>query len=237
MNNPKIPVINVVACLMPSYGIGYQGKLPWRLKQEMAYFKQLTTNTRDPTKQNAVVMGRRTWESIPSRFRPLPSRLNVVVSRGFDTWATRHVDESNPLSTYIGAPDLRSAITTLQQRAQELRIERIYVMGGAQIYQAIAESGLLDHWLLTAVYPLDGTPEPPMDTWLTAPSPDHYILQTNEQQVRDFLPPSLDLLKPNPSSADNPITKPKNNPNCGVFFVHSEKGYAFGITLYDRRRN
>ena len=47
----------------------------------MAYFKELTVRTLDPAKQNAVIMGRRTWESIPQKFRPLAGRLNIVLSR------------------------------------------------------------------------------------------------------------------------------------------------------------
>ena len=47
----------------------------------MAYFKELTSRTADPSKQNAVVMGRKTWESIPTKFRPLAGRVNIVLSR------------------------------------------------------------------------------------------------------------------------------------------------------------
>ncbi len=61
-------------------GIGKDGKLPWHLPGEMAFFKELTSKTRDASKRNAVVMGRRTWESLPPKFRPLPGRLNVVLS-------------------------------------------------------------------------------------------------------------------------------------------------------------
>ena len=62
-------------------GIGKGGGLPWKLPGDMAYFKELTTATRGGGKRNAVVMGRGTWESIPPRFRPLPGRVNVVLSR------------------------------------------------------------------------------------------------------------------------------------------------------------
>lgn len=58
------------------------GTLPWQLPGDMAYFKELTSRTADPAKQNAVVMGRKTWESIPAKFRPLRGRLNVVLTRG-----------------------------------------------------------------------------------------------------------------------------------------------------------
>jgi len=66
-----------------SRGIGKDGGLPWKLPGDMAYFKALTSTTRDGKRVNAVVMGRKTWDSIPDKFRPLPGRLNVVLSRSF----------------------------------------------------------------------------------------------------------------------------------------------------------
>ena len=71
----------IVAAASTSMGIGKQGKLPWRLSADMAHFKDVTSTTSSALKRNAVIMGRATWESIPPRFRPLPSRLNVVLSR------------------------------------------------------------------------------------------------------------------------------------------------------------
>lgn len=75
----------VVATCKQTRGIGQAGALPWRLRADMAYFKQLTRSTRDPTKRNAVIMGRKTWQSIPIKFRPLDDRVNVVLSRTADT--------------------------------------------------------------------------------------------------------------------------------------------------------
>ncbi len=75
------PIIAIVACTRDG-GIGKEGKLPWKLSGDMAYFKRVTLDTEDiPGKRNAVIMGRKTWESIPNSFRPLAGRLNVVLSR------------------------------------------------------------------------------------------------------------------------------------------------------------
>ncbi|MGI9123264.1 MAG: dihydrofolate reductase [Mycobacterium sp.] len=54
--------------------IGRDGGIPWSLPEDMAHFKELTMG-------HTVVMGRRTWESLPARFRPLPGRRNVVLTR------------------------------------------------------------------------------------------------------------------------------------------------------------
>lgn len=54
--------------------IGHDNRVPWRLPEDMAHFRSITTG-------HPVIMGRRTWESLPSRFRPLPGRRNLVISR------------------------------------------------------------------------------------------------------------------------------------------------------------
>ena len=71
----------IVAACGNSLGIGKNGQLPWRLKEEMKHFASTTSNTKDTNKLNAVIMGRKTWESIPIRFRPLKNRVNVILSR------------------------------------------------------------------------------------------------------------------------------------------------------------
>lgn len=57
--------------------IGLEGQLPWKLSADLTRFKEITTG-------NTVLMGRKTWESIPEKFRPLPNRKNVVLSRQSD---------------------------------------------------------------------------------------------------------------------------------------------------------
>ena len=75
---------SVVVAATSAGGIGMKGKLPWRLPGDMAFFKRVTSSVADIGKRNAVIMGRRTWASIPAKFRPLPARLNVVLSRSAD---------------------------------------------------------------------------------------------------------------------------------------------------------
>ena len=74
-------MFQLVVAAAKNMGIGKEGGLPWSLPGDMAYFKDLTSRTRDAAKQNAVIMGRRTWESIPAKFRPLKGRINVVLTR------------------------------------------------------------------------------------------------------------------------------------------------------------
>lgn len=79
--SPTPSLTLIVAANHRSFGIGRASTLPWPpLKSEMAYFARVTRRA-PPNSINAVLMGRKTWESIPQKFRPLAGRLNVIVSR------------------------------------------------------------------------------------------------------------------------------------------------------------
>ncbi|KAG5419601.1 DFR1 [Candida metapsilosis] len=137
MSRPKVTII--VAALKPLYGIGNNGGLPWRLRKDMAFFRRVTTRTTDGSARNAVIMGRKTWDSIPHRFKPLPDRLNVIMSRSFES---KVVDEG-----VVHAKTVDDSLKLLEG----FNIERVYVIGGAEIYNEFMKSGLVDTVLLTEV--------------------------------------------------------------------------------------
>ncbi|HEY0710794.1 MAG TPA: dihydrofolate reductase [Polyangia bacterium] len=102
-------------------GIGHNNRLPWpRLKADIAHLKRITTNTRDPGARNAVVMGRRTWDSIARPYRPLPDRLNVVVSRG-----------APPVPADVR---LAAGLDEALRAATDAGVESIYVLGGGRLF-------------------------------------------------------------------------------------------------------
>jgi dihydrofolate reductase/thymidylate synthase len=120
----------VVATCKQTRGIGQAGALPWRLRADMAYFKQLTRSTRDPTKRNAVIMGRKTWQSIPTKFRPLDDRVNVVLSRTADT------DSLELPKGVLCASSLPQALELLGEDTEAgATIENVFVIGGASVYE------------------------------------------------------------------------------------------------------
>ncbi|HEY9713021.1 MAG TPA: dihydrofolate reductase, partial [Chroococcales cyanobacterium] len=76
--------LDLVVAVDLNRGIGRANGLPWRLPKDMKRFRNLTTASTDPHLQNAVIMGRKTWDSIPEKFRPLEGRINIVLTRSRD---------------------------------------------------------------------------------------------------------------------------------------------------------
>lgn len=147
MSSPQTLTL-IVAATSPALGIGRAGQLPWRLKSELAYFARVTK--RAPAgARNAVIMGRKTWFSIPPRFRPLPDRLNVVLSR----------DASVDLGSgeALTATSVEEALARLKEAGD---VARVFVIGGAEVYRAALEHGAAKEVLLTRIYS-----EFEVDTW------------------------------------------------------------------------
>ncbi|PWZ40032.1 Bifunctional dihydrofolate reductase-thymidylate synthase [Zea mays] len=107
-------------------GIGKDGVLPWKLPGDLKFFKELTLTTSDPVKKNAVIMGRKTWESIPVKSRPLPGRLNVILTRSgsFDFATVENV---------VICGSMESALELLASTPYCLSIEKVFVIGGGQV--------------------------------------------------------------------------------------------------------
>ncbi|KAJ9510051.1 hypothetical protein QJQ45_011729 [Haematococcus lacustris] len=122
----------VVAACRNGLGIGKGGVLPWKLPGDMAYFKQLTTRTRDASKYNAVIMGRKTWDSIPSKFRPLHGRINVVLSRSAQTEAEQTGDQKSQVHW---CNSIETAQELLASPKHQESVESVFVIGGGQIYR------------------------------------------------------------------------------------------------------
>jgi len=120
-------------------GIGKDGDLPWQISADLKYFKRVTTETEDPKKKNAVVMGRKTWDSLPERFKPLPNRKNIVITRNEDFKALDGV------AVVHNFEDIQEVC------AQEENIEKVFVIGGKQIFQLALNSPFCSTIYLTAI--------------------------------------------------------------------------------------
>ena len=93
--------------------IGLDGVMPWHLPEDMVHFKQQTMGA-------PVIMGRKTWDSIPPRFRPLPGRRNIVVTRN-GGWQAEGAERAGSLEEAIAL-------------CRQAEAAEAWVIGGAQIY-------------------------------------------------------------------------------------------------------
>lgn len=103
--------------------IGDGTTVPWNVPEDMKFFKE-TTTTSAKGKRNAVIMGRKTWDSIPTKFRPLPNRLNVVLSRNVNSVSS----DSSVLTLNTSLFGALEHLTTLSD------IDKVFCIGGGEIY-------------------------------------------------------------------------------------------------------
>ncbi|MDR1351237.1 MAG: dihydrofolate reductase [Zoogloeaceae bacterium] len=104
------PCLTLIAAVARNRVIGRHNRLPWRLPEDLRHFRAVT-------RDHPVIMGRKTWESLPAAFRPLPERANIVVSRQPDY----------PLPAGVHrARSLEDALALTQTEA--------FLIGGAQLY-------------------------------------------------------------------------------------------------------
>jgi dihydrofolate reductase/thymidylate synthase len=111
----------MVAALDCKLGIGRNGQLPWHLPPDLQYFHDLT-------ERSIVIMGRKTWESIPAEHRPLLKRLNIVISRNQNLMTGDDLGE-RVLLGHSFEQGLEFAQEGTQTQA------RIFVIGGGEIYR------------------------------------------------------------------------------------------------------
>ncbi len=141
--------------------IGKNGKIPWHLSEDLAYFKRLTSTTKNSAKRNAVMMGRKTWESLPGQFKPLSHRLNIVITRTPEILPAE-------VDTF---PSLSEAVSALHADASyQSQIESVFIIGGGRLYEEAMRIGLPEKIFLTLVkavfdcdtfFPLDSLEKDP----------------------------------------------------------------------------
>jgi dihydrofolate reductase len=116
------PYFSVIVAVDEKDGIGKTGKIPWNMPEDMAFFKSLTTTVTEPEKQNVVIMGRKTLESM--NMRPLKSRFNICVSKTLKNEDFVHYTNMAIVGSFEDA--LRVA--------KNVNNEKIFVIGGSQLY-------------------------------------------------------------------------------------------------------
>lgn len=118
----RTPKITLIAAISKNNCIGKNGKVPWHIPEDLEHFKHATMG-------KTVLMGRKTWESIPEKYRPLPNRKNIVITRQ---------------SSYA-VPEGVDIYETVDKALAAHAEEDIVVVGGGEIYaQTIDRADVLD---------------------------------------------------------------------------------------------
>lgn len=119
-------------------GIWKWWTLPWKIKKDMQYFQKTTVETQKPDSINALIMWRKTWESIPEKYRPLPWRINCILTRNKDyeaEWASVFHDFD----------------TCLKEISSIETIENIFLIWGSYLYNSFLSHGNLEKIYITHV--------------------------------------------------------------------------------------
>ena len=130
-------------------GIGKNNSIPWKLKEDLNRFKTITTNCPFKEKQNCIIMGRKTWESI-GRF--LPNRINIVLSSN-DDLANRYKSGNDSTSFIFTngpdfiAKDLESLYSWLEDNKH--KIHKKFIIGGSQLYNTFLDNNKVNTVHLT----------------------------------------------------------------------------------------
>ncbi|MGE8388930.1 MAG: dihydrofolate reductase [Pseudomonas sp.] len=155
--------LSLIAALAENRVIGIDNSMPWHLPGDFKYFKATTLG-------KPIIMGRKTWDSLG---RPLPGRLNIVVSR-------------QPGLELAGAEvfaSLEDAVVRAEQWAREQGVDELMLIGGAQLYAQALERGLVSRMYLTRV-----ELEPEGDAWFPEFDKGQWQLASSEAQAETDKP-------------------------------------------------
>lgn len=123
-------VVSAIVAVGKKLEIGKDNELLWHLPADMKYFKEITTG-------HHVIMGRKSYESIPNKYRPLPNRVNVVVSRQTDF--------------QIEGALITTSIDKAIEIAEAAGEKEVFIIGGGQIYNLAIKTELVDRIYITWV--------------------------------------------------------------------------------------
>ncbi|CAF2561970.1 unnamed protein product [Rotaria sp. Silwood2] len=131
-------LLTIVVALDDCNGIGRNNTIPWHIKNDLKFFRHVTSKINDSNKQNALIMGRKTYETF---LKPLPNRLNIVVTS----------NRALPNTNYPNVTCVETLNDALKCANGNLNIENIFIIGGVLIYEAAMKTNLVKRLYVTRV--------------------------------------------------------------------------------------
>ena len=135
---------SIIVAIDRNNGIGVSGKMPWNLPADLKYFQEVTTKVTDPSKKNIVVMGRKTWESLPLQKQPLTKRINIILSRN----KNYHISDKHDTSVCYSWEELKEKLDSDKFIRS---YEKIFIVGGYQIYLQALEQKKIQNLYVTHI--------------------------------------------------------------------------------------
>lgn len=130
--------LTIVVALDDLNGIGKDNTIPWHIKNDLKFFRYVTSKVTDENKQNAIIVGRKTYETFP---KPLPNRLNIIVSS----------NSTLPNTNYPNVMCVGSVSNAIKCAADNSKIENIFIAGGVSIYEEAMKTNLVKRVFVTRV--------------------------------------------------------------------------------------
>ena len=127
---------NVIVGMCKNRGIGVNNTLPWHIKEDLQLFSKLTKGDGN----NAIIMGKNTWNSLPNH--PLPSRDNLIISSSLD------ISKNSPKNNYI------KTFTTIENViffCNEQKYETVWIIGGEQIYSSFLSLDVINNIFISYI--------------------------------------------------------------------------------------
>lgn len=122
---------SIISACTREGGIGFHNQIPWKIPGEMILFKKITSQTKDKEKMNAVIMGRKTWETLKDT--PLVNRVNIVIT-----------SEPNKISQSLYVKAFNNINDALLYCEMSFHIEKVFIIGGEQLYNLCLQN-LISH--------------------------------------------------------------------------------------------
>tara|TARA_B110000008_G_scaffold275199_1_gene312238 strand:+ start:1908 stop:2504 length:597 start_codon:yes stop_codon:yes gene_type:complete len=132
--------INIIAAISKNKVIGLNGAIPWKISKDLKYFKRITSGqSKFEPGINACLMGRKTWDSLPSYPEPLPNRASIVITKN-----NTHKIRSNLIYNDIPTDEDMCRI--------KKKYSNIWICGGESIYNHFINKSYIDKLYLTEIH-------------------------------------------------------------------------------------
>lgn len=142
-------MFSIIVAKDKNNNIGYNGDLLFHYKKDMERFKSITSETNKKDKINAVIMGRKTYYSIPNKFRPLKNRINIVMSMNSDNVNKLKLEIiENNYNNVIIKSNIEEVLNYIKNNKN---IENTYIIGGSQIYDLFLNYNIINNLYITTV--------------------------------------------------------------------------------------